>query len=278
MPRWDRRRVARPLGSRGARASGRARAFGDPRPRGRARGPRPLHRGALAHRRPPRHRGGRASRALPQGGARGRAGRHAPRHRKGRDPRLGPSEARRADPRGVGAHAPAPGGGRANRGQHRQSLPPRPGGARRARALRRNGIPRRTRARGDPDRQPDHVRLRRLPRDDERSPLPGRHVRDGGPARGRGQRGNPVRPAGGPGPGRRARRGTGHRCTTPAAYRARGHSGRRASNVERLCDRAGRSTPPVPLVRNARHRDALGELAGGSCSNCGSYELALVEE
>ncbi|MDQ4072655.1 MAG: HD domain-containing protein [Actinomycetota bacterium] len=61
--------------------------------------------------------------------------------------------------------------------EHRQSLPPRPGCPRRARALRRHRIPRRPRARADSDRQPHHVRLRCLPRDDERSPVPGRHVR-----------------------------------------------------------------------------------------------------
>ena len=50
--------------------------------------------------------------------------------------------------------------------------------------------------RRDPDREPDHPRLRRVPRDDLRPPLPQGHAARGCRPRARRQRRDPVRPAG----------------------------------------------------------------------------------
>ena len=90
----------------------------------------------------------------------------------------------------------APRDRRADPPPHAAARPPRPDRAPRARALGRQRLPRRPRRHRDPDRVPDHPRLRRLQRDDHHAALPRGDV-----ARGRGRRAarqvrHAVRPAG----------------------------------------------------------------------------------
>ena len=126
-----------------------------------------------------------------------------PRHRQDRDSLATPPEARPAHSRGAcdrrdasGARGADPRSDRpARRGTpHRPQLP---------RALRRQGLPGRPRGGRDPDRVADHLRLRRIPRDDDRPSVPAgtRPRRGAAPARGSGR--DAVRP----GRGRRAAAG-----------------------------------------------------------------------
>ena len=113
-------------------------------------------------------------------------------------------------------------------------------------------LPRRARRRGDPARQPDHPRLRRLPRDDLRSPLP-----RGDAARARGRRagalrGLAVRPA--------DRRG------------ARRPPARRRRPVHRLAPTAPRYAPvwariPTQQKSIARRRGSRAARPGGRATS-----------
>ena len=109
-----------------------------------------------------------------------RARRAVPRHRQDRDPRVDPHEAGPADRRGAVDDRAA---SRARRADPRADRPAR-GGApdrpRMPRALRRAGLPGRPHGRRDPARGADHLRLRRIPRDDDRPPLPRGAPRRGG--------------------------------------------------------------------------------------------------
>ena len=69
-------------------------------------------------------------------------------------------------------HARAPRDRRADPPAHARAGRDRAARAPRARALGRQRLSRRPGGRGDPDRQPDHPRLRRLQRDDHRAPVP----------------------------------------------------------------------------------------------------------
>ena len=101
-----------------------------------------------------------------------RAGRALPRHRQDRRAREHPLQARPADERGARDHRAAPGARRADPGADRPARRRARDRARLPRALGRRRLSRPPLRRGDPARGPDHPRLRRLPRDDDRPALP----------------------------------------------------------------------------------------------------------
>ena len=104
--------------------------------------------------------------------------------------------------------------------------PDRAAGAPRARALGRRRLPRRARRRVDPDRQPHHLRLRRLQRDDHRAALPRADVRRGRARRAARRRRQPVRPARGRGAaGGAGRAGSSVRASERPAHRGRRRAG-----------------------------------------------------
>ena len=131
-------------------------------------------------------------------------------------------------PRGVEGDGRAPGGRRAD-----PAADPRPGGDRagrpaRARALGRQRLPGRPARTADPDRLAHHPRLRRLPRDDHRPPVPRRDDAGRGrrgaaagraravrPRRGRGAA-RPARPRPAAGPRPRVRRADARGAAGPA--------------------------------------------------------------
>ena len=196
----------------------------------------------------PRHRQDRDS-----GGDPHQAG---PAHRRGAAADRDPPRARRADPRSDRAAGRRP--------ADRPRLP---------RAVRRQGLPRSSPGRRDPARGPHHLRLRRLPRDDDDAALsrgaarrgsaeaPDRGVgvavrsRDhrGLPARARGARSSPSR-------GAAVRR----RAATGAATglrrrrrRGRGTSGHRArARARRSTARAPTAARTGPVAAGTRSRPA----------------------
>ena len=137
---------------------------------------------------------GRDARSRRRGPEAARAQCALPRHRQDRDPELDPAQARPPDRGGAGARRDA---SRARRADPRADRPAagrlrdRP---RLPRALGRGGLPRPQGGRGDPARGADHLRLRRVPRDDDRPAVPpGPRTRRGAAPADRGGR-NTVRP------------------------------------------------------------------------------------
>ena len=156
--------AGRPVGQRLARRRGRARG-GDRRAR--QLHPHPLRAGRRA-----RHGGGAAARPVPDGGRGGPQRGDAARRGQGRHPERDPLQARPPDRVGVGGHARAPGDRRAHPAAHARAPADRPARAARTRALGWRRVPGRARGGGDPDRQPDRLRLRRLQRHDHGAPVP----------------------------------------------------------------------------------------------------------
>ena len=134
-----------------------------------------------------------------------RARRASARHRQDRHPERRAREAGASDGGGAAARPDASG---ARRADHR---PDRPAPARAAdrpplpRALGRPGLSGRRLRRGDPARVADHLRLRRVSRDDDRPAVPAPAQPPRGGAAARGGRGQPVRSARGRGRAPRAR-------------------------------------------------------------------------
>ena len=184
--------------------------------------PRPLdHRPLPAGR--PRARSRRAHAEVP------RARRAAPRHRQDRHPERRALEAEPTDCRRAKARRDASG---ARRADHRPDRPPPGRAADRPplpRALGRPRLPRRRRRRGHPARVADHLRLRRVPRDDDRPAVPAPPQPPRGRAQARGGRRQPVRPA----------RGRGGLARSRAARRRASRRPRAPARRPRACGRGG---------------------------------------
>src|SRR5207249_1476557 len=167
--------------------------------RGRRGGQGPVYRGAhpargrlrARDRRPPGTAGARPRLPVPR--------RPYSRHRQDRSARRDPPQARSAEPRGGGHHAPPSPDRRehrrapAHRGDPAADHPQPP------RALRRHRLPRPPRRHGHPATGANRRGLRRVRRVDQRPPVPGGEDRRGGGGHAAGGRRQPLGPRGGPG-------------------------------------------------------------------------------